>query len=401
MKKGFLRGVITCDPSWRGLAFTIHVPSMNYNVSEVMDLAVLVKNKKNLTQPLVYIPLVVFAIQTLIERRPLIQLCDKLIIESQFTESMKGLSNVIVSVISSLLVGIKTEKLSALTCKRQHGVSYGESHYKNKTNMLNYVTENKSKLIAGDTVKDHNTADSIIILNTWLNLKKRHFYTNIKEYAMRYRKPIPREVPFLEKNIRWECPACKYHSGKIWMVKKEPEDGKKDNRGAFFISCSYKPCRASTFWPKEYGLPEMEGEFIGSVDSGRWKRSDGSKLPPEEPKEKAQVPGSYDTVPVEPLGDRRDDPEAPPNALKDIVDALGAKQEQLQQTIFNMQKNTDDTLQKLFLAISGANLKAEPAVGEKRKPEEKPEPEKKIPKRTARGKVTKFDVDSVDPLAEF
>lgn len=403
MKKGYIRGVLTCDPSWRGLAFTIHVPSLDYNVSEVMDLAVLIKNQKTLTQPLSYIPLVVFAVETLIERRPLVRLCDKLIIESQFTESMKTLCHVVVAVVSSLLIGIKTEKLSALTCKRNNGVAYGESHHKNKINMLNYVTENKDKLIAGDTVKDHNTADSIILLNTWLNLKNRHFYSELEEYAMKYRKPIPRDVPFLEKNITWECPACMYHSGRIWMVKKAPEDGKVDRRGQFFMMCGNKNCKASTFWPKERGLPEMEGEYIGDIETGRWKRSDCTRPPPSsQPEENAQYPDSYNTIPVERLGSREEEP--PINPLKDIVDALEQKQEKLQQTIVDMQKNTNDTLNKLFQAIAGAPLKtsdaAPPEVGEKRKLPEPEKTEQPPKKRTAvpRSKTNsmKFDVNGVD-----
>lgn len=365
MKKGFIRGVLTCDPSWRGLAFTIHIPSLKYNESLVMDVSVLLDNKKTLTQPLVYTGLIVTAIGVMIKRYPMVRLCDKLIIESQFQENMKSLSTVIVSVLLTRLPYLKVEKLSALKCKRTYGVVYGKGE-NNKKNMLEYVTRNKDTLIAGDTVKDHNTADSIILLNTWLSLKRRHLYLSIEEYATCMDSTEQFfDVPFELKNTWWECPICKYHTGRMYLCKNPPKDPTRpDMRGMFFMSCRNEKCKAG---PSYMGRkpPPIIKDSIGNVQVGIWKRSDGSKKPEEY--QSAMVEGCYNTVPVTVLGKREmnEDEFASPepkrmavagNFLEGIVTALQGKQEALEEKIHEMQSKTDETLNKLLLAITGAPI---------------------------------------------
>lgn len=360
MKKGFIRGVVTCDPSWKGLAFTIHIPSLKYNDSVVMDLSVLLENKKTLLQPIVYIPLVVTAIKELIKKRPCIRLCDKLIIESQFKENMKTLSTVIASVIQTRLPHIKLEKLSALKCKRTYGVKYGEGHADNKKNMYNYVTGNKDKLIAGDTVKDHNTADSIIILNTWLTLKNRHFYKTPEEYALDMTE-VHYDLPFELKDAWFFCPSCKLPEGKLYICKNPPKtEGGRDMRGNFLISCRRDECPNMAFLGKK--LPTIVNNQIGNTYIGTWTRISAAdrfkwyqdqKLPLPGAKTTAsslisgaQYPGTYNTIPVEPLGSSTDN-----NPIKDMVEALEQKQDALATKVLQIQQDTQSTLEKLLMAI--------------------------------------------------
>lgn len=361
MKRGYIRGVLTCDPSWTGLAFTIHVPSLQYNSSVVMDLTTIHEKKQSITNPLTYIPLVVRAISILYKKRPYIRFCDKLIIESQFTESMKQLNYVIITSVLSKSPYMTVEYLSALTCKRKNNVSYGEGWYQNKKNALEYVTANKDKLIAGDTVLDHNTADSILILNTWLNLKKRHLYTNREDYLFDMATEQHFEVPFELKHTKWECPICKYHTGKMYLCKKLSEKSTQDRRGHFFIRCTAfeddkaRKCGALTWLGKSLPVISKTGT-IGNTTIGIWTKGNGSNMPPRE--EQAQGYDCINTIPVVALGNKRkreddigDDPAnkiSKDNALEDIVSVLSSKQEALQKQLFDSQLKQGEMMAKLY-----------------------------------------------------
>lgn len=407
MKKGYIRGVLTCDPSWRGLAFTIHVPTLNYNESVVMDLGVLLDNKKTLTQPFVYIPLVVIAVNRLIKTRPAVRLCDKFIIESQFQENMKMLSTVIVTVILSRLKHLSVERLSSLTCKRKYSVPYGDGHYSNKKNMFEYVQENKDKLIAGDTLKDHNTADSIIILNTWLSLKQRHLYKTLEEFAtgMDDSDQIHYDVPF-DLGGWFTCPRCEYDTGKMYLVKNPPKDPEryKDMRGWFFMSCKNEDCRAGpSYLSKKLPVLVQVGSAkqVGNAVAGIWKKATTGNRPP--PKEKAVADGCFNTVPVTRLAgvkrqEREDDPinvhdakkKTESNPLASLVEALEAKQNALERSIADMGKKSDETMNKLLMAITGGGAPLVPKEPKKKKSQLRKEHYQKL------AESKKFNVDDLE-----
>lgn len=372
MKRGYIRGVITCDPSWRGLAFTIHVPSFFYNESVVYDLQSLNLCKKPITQPLVYIPLIAQTIDKLIIDKPYINLCDKLIMESQFTDNMRQLSYVIMTALQTRLLGLVVEYCSALTCKRKNGVAYGESHHQNKKNMYEYVNNNKHTLIAGDTLLDHNTADSIIILNTWLNLKKRHLYASPEEYTESNMETYM-DVPFELKNTKFICPICGYHTGRVYLCKKMGST----QYGKFFVSCrafakTSRKCGACTFFSTI--PPVIKNDKIGDKMVGEWKKGDGSHLPPDTDTIQAMYPDAVNTIPVTPLkkADKRkraqseededqvdEFNDSPPpkrhatNPLNDLVEALEKKQDSLREEMLERQLKTDNMMEKLMLAITG------------------------------------------------
>lgn len=406
MKQGFIRGVLTCDPSWRGLAFTIHIPSLKYNESVVMDMSILLENKKTLTQPLTYTPLVVTCINLLLERRPFTRLCDKFVIETQFQENMKTLSHIIVGVMLTKLPHMRVEKLSALTCKRKHSVPYGQGQ-NNKKNMLEYVSNNKDKLIAGDTVKDHNTADSIILLNTWLSLKKRHLYQDVEQYTTPMESELHFDVPFELKHTWWTCPICKYDTGKMYLCKNPPKDpARKDMRGTFFMSCRNKTCNAG---PSYLGKkpPAIINEAIGNASVGVWKRSNGCNKPPEE--QSAIVDGTFSTVPVTALGKREKDfeyEEGPPskkkaidNILSGLVDALEQKQDALEKKVLEIQSKTDESLSKLLLAITGGGVVVPEEKKEKKnKRETRKEATLSRINQIKRDNGKKFDVEKLEDV---
>lgn len=395
-KRGFTRGVITCDPSWVGLAFTVYVPSVSYTKSVVYNL----KNftdKKNIEKPMVYIHAVNDVIRRLRVDIPWVRICDKLIMESQFMENMKVLAYVIATSLIARYPMLSMENLSALTCKRHYKIPLMSNHYENKKKMFQYVTGNKHNLIAGDTVKDHNTADSIIILNTWLGLKRRHLYKTPEEYCM------ASELPFKLKYTRWECPICTYHSGKMWIVKNPPKKSNtKSLVGHYFIKCNNTTCNASTFFGKKCPVLDDRGR-VGNDIIGMWKTSDGSK-PWIDPSTKiasdgessdgmdegGQIPGTYNVMSVTPLGKRKNDPnddQSPPkkksakeiDALTELVYTIASKNTQLEEKVLDMSSKTEAYMDKLMNAIMEKKTES-PKPEEKKTTEAFKEPDEGRPR---------------------
>lgn len=416
MKKGYCRGVVSCDPSLLGLAFTIHIPSLNYNKSllyNIRDRIPTESKRKKIFNPTFYLPLLIDLFDEIVEEEPSIFLCDKLIIESQFHENMKTLSKSISLIMMCKFPGLKVEQMSALKCKRFNNVPYGVSHFDNKKNMYNYVKENQKTLIAGDTLIDHNTADSIIILNTWLSLKKRHFYTNHEDYAT-----MADDLDFVIKNSWFTCPICKFDTGKIFQIKNAKNAAMN---GGHFVKCQNTKCGTSSFFGKLRIQLDKENK-IGNAKVGIWKKSeDGSNKPKhffrdrdrERDRERARADGSLNTIAVERLGRYSDDEsdeeiEQPrkrrklnsseetdgDNPLQDIVTSLAKDQNELKQTMFDLEQKRKEDFDKLFAAIAMGGITSKPSAPEPQSVEKTP----KAPTTRRKAAPKKFDTD-VDPEA--
>lgn len=244
-------GLLSCDPGWRGLAFTLYIPSLNYVSTRLFQLNI--GASKGYKMPFNTIPLLVEAIRNdYLNSEHRLLLVDKIIIESQYKTNMQVLSYLIVAVLQTLLPWTKVEKISALKCKRMFNIPLGNSHYENKQRMLEYVKAHKNELIGGETVTNHDTADSIILLNTYLKEKKRRLVTGLEELTMS--RPLAEVV----------CPHCGSKGG-VYRVKKEgPTFGK------LFMSCSEKKqggsctSKDSFKWIKDY-TPVIDEDGISRI----------------------------------------------------------------------------------------------------------------------------------------
>jgi len=420
VKLGYSRGIIACDPSALGLAFTIYIPSLHFSKSMVFNLRDFIKEGKKIKKilnPEKYVPLLVELFDDLKNNEPCISFCDKLIIETQFKENMKLLVMNICTLFLVYYPGIKIEKMSALKCKRAYNISYGDGHYDNKIKMYQYVKNNKKTLIAGDTLIDHNTADSIIILNTWVSLKRRHFFTEPEEYAIAASMDENGFLTFEMKHTWLRCPICKYDTGKIFQIK----NGKTPAmNGQTFIKCQNTRCNASSFLghmriePKQtQALDGSKETTIGNKKVGLWALTNGDNKPNNFYEEQAKLKlmgnriakssnsDDEETVNEPPLKRRKlqdsDDP------LQNIVESLARDQNELKQNVFDMEKKRKEDFDKLFQAITTMNG---PVVETRKKEEEifavpdipanrkvkKSTPHKKTPKR--------IDVDDLLPELE-
>lgn len=212
-------GLLSCDPGWRGLAFTLYIPCMNYVSTRLFHLNI--DAKKGYKRPVNTIALLVQALREeyLKEEHGLL-LVDKIIIESQFRSNMQVLSYLILAVLQTLLPWTKIEMISALKCKRTFNVPLGSCHYENKQRMLKYVNEHKHELIGGETVTNHDTADSVILLNTYLKEKTRRLEHNIDNV---FTMVVGTEVI---------CPTC----GEKGHVRQVNKPG--PNTGKYFLTCT-------------------------------------------------------------------------------------------------------------------------------------------------------------------
>lgn len=251
---GKVTGILACDPSWRGMAFTIYIPSLNYSNCYLFDLKDY-SDSERFKQPKLTIEALVKVVGRLRSRECRLSLVDKVIIENQYKQNMKTLSLLLSAVIQSKVRGCKVEYLSALTCKRNYGICLESTHNKNKQRMFEYVTGHKDELIGAPFVTDHNTADSCIILNTWLAQRNRKLNTCLDDYCTMSKSPL------------LICPKCNDATG---ALKQCGENAKPENRGKWFLTCNEcKNFKMLTRAKPKYGNTGYSGwKLAEEQDSG-------------------------------------------------------------------------------------------------------------------------------------
>lgn len=232
-----LTGILACDPGWRGLSFTLYVPSLDYTSTRLFRLNY-TKNK-SYKRPVNTIPLLVEQIKNIYwKEEPRLQFVDKIILESQHKLNMQQLSWSIHAVLLTLMPHAKVEYISPLKCKRLFKIPLGENWKENKDRMLEYVITHKNELIAGDTVTTHDTADSIILLNTFFKEKKRRVCTEVITTTTMSSHKIT-------------CPQCNNPTGAVKQCQKPP------NAGKYFLTCAnYKDGNKCGFKWLDYDEPE-------------------------------------------------------------------------------------------------------------------------------------------------
>jgi len=389
MKKGYSRGVVSCDPGICGLAFTIYIPSIKFTKSLLYNLKDHLpegKTYKNIFKPKYYVPLLVSVMWELKENEIALNFCDRLIIESQYQQNMNLLLMNICTLFMHHFPWIKIDQISPLTCKRQLNIEYGGGHANNKSNALEYVRTHKKELIAGDTVIDHNTADSIIILNTWLKVKNRHFYTNLEDYATPVMEVFDERgfLTFDMKNTWLKCPICEYDTGRLLQITNQDKNPK--NYLACFIKCQNTKCGANAF----LGTADVrvKDNKLGSKKFGFWEISKGENKPRGFGNDKNGRPSrsaddESDDSP--PLKRRKLNSSEGDDPLQKIVLNLAQEQNSLKDTLLDIEKKNADQFAKLFAAFAQNYADTKEVVEKPTTPargsKAKPPPKKRTPEK--------------------
>jgi len=389
MKKGYSRGVVSCDPGICGLAFTIYIPSIKFTKSLLYNLKDHLpegKTYKNIFKPKYYVPLLVSVMWELKENEIALNFCDRLIIESQFQQNMKLLLMNICTLFMHHFPWIKIDQISPLTCKRQLNIEYGEGHASNKSNALEYVRTHKNELIAGDTVRDHNTADSIIILNTWLKGKNRHFYTNLEDYATPVMEVFDERgyLTFDMKNSWLKCPRCTYDTGRLLQITNQDKNPK--NYLACFIKCQNDKCGTSSFIGN--ADIKVKDNKIGSKKWGFWEITKGENKPKGFSTERNRQTRSYTSDDESPPVKRRklNSSEGDSDPLQQVVVNLAKEQNSLKDTLLDIEKKNSEQFAKLFAAFAQSYTDTTKEVAEKPVPpprtgKARPPPKKRTPEK--------------------
>lgn len=221
MVKVEVSGIISIDPSYRGMGIMIYIYNENnFNIysddCDILELSgVTMKQIKTTASLAMCINKWVLYIT---QKFPIILKCSCLIVENQFCTNMKKLSNCVINqllMIMNINSRFKTMicELSALKVKRVLGVEYGGTHNDNKKKAVEYVKNNSNDLIGSDHVESHNIADACLLLNAFIRVKK--------------------SIYFVMEGERYKCPGCK-GTAFLYTINKE---GSRYKPGTRFIGC--------------------------------------------------------------------------------------------------------------------------------------------------------------------
>lgn len=216
--------ILSCDPSWRGLAFILFVPSLSYKRSFLYDLRDYDQTKKY-KHPVRTTNILQTVFDDMFQKEETLHLVDKVIVESQHKTNMQVLSWLISSNLMARLGKASFEYISPLRWKSHFGIELTGTHAGNKAAAVEFVENSKNRLVASETVIEHNTADACLLLNSYLETTKNIIYKNIEDWS---------SMAEVEVGVtKLVCPKCKNNSG----VVRKCEDPEKKMYGKHFITC--------------------------------------------------------------------------------------------------------------------------------------------------------------------
>lgn len=218
-------GVLVCDQSYKGAGVVVYVPSAG-TFTQVYDIT---QGKKASTfmKPNKTIILVRDWLEQLAMDCPFIDQVDTLLLESQFTTNMKGLTHIVASAMTIKFPSIKRiMTVTPYSAKRAVKAASTGSHYQNKIEMLKTIESSPHLLLSSWTKGDHNIADAIALLNAAIINKK-------------ITMPAPK---IIDPNNPPECCTC----GNVCMQHLVKKEG--PNLGRSFWSCPTRECVGEFYW---------------------------------------------------------------------------------------------------------------------------------------------------------
>lgn len=290
-----VRGILACDPSWRGLAFIVHIPSLGYSRSYLYDLKEFDKSKKY-KHPVRTTNTIQNALDDLFQKEKHVKLIDKIIMESQHKPNMQVLHWLLVASLTARLKKVSTEYVSPLSWKAHFGIALTGTHSGNKAVAVEFVENSKNRLAAADTVNDHNTADACLLLNSYLETTKNTIYKDINDWSEM--TELVQVSAAGEPGTKLICPKCKNKTG---VVRKCMDESKK-NFGKHFLTC-WHTFNKGTEGEKKCGnfkalysnVPKIVNGYVDKT----WRVCDGTE--------------DDDVQEITPVGKKRTLPPAPAN----------------------------------------------------------------------------------------
>lgn len=327
--------ILSCDPSWRGLAFILFVPSLGIKKSFLYDLKDL-DSSKQYKHP----KKTVHSLNKVIDRifeEPEITLLDKLVIEGQYRPNMQILTYLIAASFAARVKNIDIEYISPLTCKRNFDIALTGTHAGNKAAAVEFVENSENSLVASETVTDHNTADACLVLNTYLQTTKNKLLENLDDWS----------CMSADIGTKLVCPRCKNNSG----VVRKCLDDKKPMYNKHFLTCWWENNKGTpeakkcgNYVPLYANVPRIVGGFVNKdwkVIGGEADNGEAESLP------KAGVKRSDSGSPNREQPDNkrpRIEPPSIPSGAATQAQIVGALKKTVEHLSTLLQQNTNDIL---------------------------------------------------------
>lgn len=221
--------ILSCDPSWRGLAFTLFIPSMNFSRSFLYDLKEY-DTSKLYRHPTRTIQSIQKVYNDMFQDEERLQLVDKVIMESQHKPNMQTLSWLLLANLLPRLGEVSVQYVSPLACKRNFEIALTGTHHGNKVAATEFVENSKNRLVASETVSEHNTADACLLLNTYLETTKNTILKNLDDWSVMTTIKVSTAG---NPGTKLYCPKCKNATGLVRKCLKE------DSKiyGKHFLTC--------------------------------------------------------------------------------------------------------------------------------------------------------------------
>ena len=240
-------GVLSCDPSFKGMAFALYLPSLSWQDARCYDIR---ENRKiydtqEMTRELVHKNLL-----QLFEDMPLIEYCSIFVIEGQFKKKMIRLQESVCNQIRALLPNVKIVTIAAYSTRNYFGTNT-DSYYQNKKESINFLKRNPQLLLSELWVNNDNVCEAIILLNHLVQKQAL-------EFSKSKRKKMSTGFAINTPN-RPDCPTCKQPAGMA-------ESTSEKNPGRLYWRCENRDCSK---WQEKKSFLAFFGE---ENKIGKWTK---------------------------------------------------------------------------------------------------------------------------------
>lgn len=316
-------GVIAIDPSFKGMAYTIYIPSLKYKRSLVYDIR---GGYKTYDRSVITIRLVTEHIKVLVQDVgvDILELIDVLVIENQFKPKLERLQRAIMNqLIGSFPAISKVVETSAFTWRHFFGLSHPEYRERKKLSVA-CVKNNPQLKCSENWTKDDNICESILLLNHCLSVKR----PQLSKFVEVIMDPATSHI---------NCTTCNRP-----LYRRESSSQK--NPGRIYLACGNRQCAD-------------KNAFVGFEDVVL-KDEDVQEIPPPTPQRKYpnKRPGPSAGYNKSPGGNKY-----PPSkqsvspAARQVQEPEATQHEKLTlKCLITIKNNTDRILELLAMQMSEA-----------------------------------------------
>lgn len=289
-------GILSCDPSFKGMAFSMYLPGLSYQDARCYDIREdrKIYDTQEMTRELVYKNLC-----QLRKDMPLSVYCSIFVIEGQFKKKMIRLQEAVCNQVRVMFPEIKIITIPAYSTRKFFGTNT-ESYYQNKKESINFLKRNPQLLVAELWSNNDNICEAIILLNHLVQKQALELHE-----AMSY--------SYSQQPNRPDCPTCKQPAGSAMSTSE-----KNPNRP--YWKCENRDCekyQQKKAFLAFYGEEDKIGKpFTGKTNKRPIETNPNVSLVPAAKKVPPQIPQ------YQQQGSKSSAPHPADNSLKLFTDMV-------------------------------------------------------------------------------